>query len=107
LRGLPVGIKDIIDVAGMTTLANSMSRANTAATADVEIVAALRLAGIVILGKTHMTEFAYFDPSPARNPHNIAHTPGGARRAVRPPSERDRSTARGWHSDRRDGQLSS
>jgi Asp-tRNA(Asn)/Glu-tRNA(Gln) amidotransferase A subunit family amidase len=32
----------------------------------------------VILGKTHTTEFAYFDPSPARNPHNIVHTPGGS-----------------------------
>jgi aspartyl-tRNA(Asn)/glutamyl-tRNA(Gln) amidotransferase subunit A len=79
LHGIPVGIKDIIDVAGMTTLANSKLRTNSApATADAEIVAALRLAGAVILGKTHTTEFAYFDPSPARNPHNIAHTPGGS-----------------------------
>ena len=79
LHGIPVGIKDIIDVAGVTTLANSKSRANSApATADAEIVAALRLAGAVILGKTHTTEFAYFDPSPARNPHNIVHTPGGS-----------------------------
>ena len=36
------------------------------------------LAGAVILGKTHTTEFAYLDPSPARNPHNLAHTPGGS-----------------------------
>ena len=79
LHGIPVGIKDIIDVLGMTTLANSKVRAHSApATADAEIVAALRLAGAVILGKTHTTEFAYFDPSPARNPHNIAHTPGGS-----------------------------
>jgi aspartyl-tRNA(Asn)/glutamyl-tRNA(Gln) amidotransferase subunit A len=79
LHGIPVGIKDIIDVAGMTTLANSKSRADCApAPADAEIVAALRLAGAVILGKTHTTEFAFFDPSPARNPHNIAHTPGGS-----------------------------
>jgi aspartyl-tRNA(Asn)/glutamyl-tRNA(Gln) amidotransferase subunit A len=79
LHGIPVAIKDIIDVAGMTTLANSKLRANSApAAADAEIVALLRLAGAVILGKTHTTEFAYFDPSPARNPHNIAHTPGGS-----------------------------
>jgi aspartyl-tRNA(Asn)/glutamyl-tRNA(Gln) amidotransferase subunit A len=79
LHGIPVGIKDIIDVAGMTTLANSKLRANSApATADAEIVAALRLAGAVILGKTHTTELAYFDPSPTRNPHNIAYTPGGS-----------------------------
>src|SRR3546814_11151305 len=43
-----------------------------------EVVARLRLAGAVVLGKTHTTEFAYFDPSPARNPHNIEHTPGGS-----------------------------
>jgi aspartyl-tRNA(Asn)/glutamyl-tRNA(Gln) amidotransferase subunit A len=79
LHGIPVGIKDIIDVAGITTLANSKTRADSApATADAEIVAALRLAGAVILGKTHTTEFAYLDPSPACNPHNIAHTPGGS-----------------------------
>jgi aspartyl-tRNA(Asn)/glutamyl-tRNA(Gln) amidotransferase subunit A len=79
LHGIPVGIKDIIDVAGMRTLANSKSRLNSApATADAEIIATLRLAGAVILGKTHTTEFAFFDPSPARNPHNIAHTPGGS-----------------------------
>jgi len=79
LHGIPVGIKDIIDVAGMTTLANSKTRAGSPpATADADIVAALRLAGAVILGKTHTTEFAYLDPSPACNPHNIAHTPGGS-----------------------------
>src|SRR5262250_1204523 len=79
LHGIPVGIKDIIDVAGMTTLANSKTRAGSpSATADADIVAALRLAGAVILGKTHTTEFAYLDPSPACNPHNIAHTPGGS-----------------------------
>ncbi len=79
LHGIPVGIKDVIDVAGATTLANSRSREGSApATADADIVAALRLAGAVILGKTHTTEFAFFDPSPARNPHNVAHTPGGS-----------------------------
>jgi aspartyl-tRNA(Asn)/glutamyl-tRNA(Gln) amidotransferase subunit A len=79
LHGIPVGIKDIIDVAGMTTLANSKTRAGSPpATADADIVAALRSAGAVILGKTHTTEFAFLDPSPACNPHNIAHTPGGS-----------------------------
>jgi aspartyl-tRNA(Asn)/glutamyl-tRNA(Gln) amidotransferase subunit A len=79
LHGIPIGIKDIIDVAGLTTLANSRSRADSKpATADADIVAALRRAGAVILGKTHTTEFAYFDPSPARNPHHIGHTPGGS-----------------------------
>ena len=79
LHGIPVGIKDIIDVAGVPTRCNSLSRADAApATADAEIVSALRAAGALILGKTQTTEFAYFDPSPACNPHNIEHTPGGS-----------------------------
>ena len=79
LHGIPVGVKDIIDVAGLPTRCNSNSRADIApATADAEIVAALRAAGAIMLGKTHTTEFALRDPSPARNPHNLAHTPRGS-----------------------------
>ena len=79
LHGVPVGVKDIIDVAGVPTRCNSNSRANIdSASADAEIVAALRAAGAIILGKTHTTEFAYRDPSPAKNPHNLEHTPGGS-----------------------------
>ncbi len=79
LHGIPVGVKDIIDVRGVPTRCNSKSRADIApATADAEVVAALRTAGAIILGKTHTTEFAFRDPSPARNPHNLAHTPGGS-----------------------------
>ena len=79
LHGIPVAIKDIIDVEGMQTLANCRARANIArASGDAEIVLALRNAGAIILGKVHTTEFAFFDPSPARNPHNLGHTPGGS-----------------------------
>lgn len=79
LHGIPVGIKDIIDVVGLPTRGNSKARAGVApASADAEVVARLRLAGVVVLGKTHTTEFAYFDPSPTCNPHNIEHTPGGS-----------------------------
>ncbi len=79
LHGIPVGVKDIIDVAGVPTRCNSKSRANAGpATADAEVVAALRIAGAIILGKTHTTEFAYRDISPARNPYNLEHTPGGS-----------------------------
>ncbi len=79
LHGIPIGVKDIIDVAGWPTKCNSATRRNAPpATCDAEIVAALRTAGAIILGKCHTTEFAYFSPSPARNPHNINHTPGGS-----------------------------
>ena len=78
LHGVPVAIKDICDVAGWPTRCNSATRANAGlATADADIVAALRNAGAIVLGKTHTTEFAYYDPSPARNPHNTDHTLAG------------------------------
>lgn len=79
LHGIPVGIKDIIDVEGLPTRCNSRSRERIApASADAEIVLALRTAGAIPIGKAHTTEFAFFDPSPARNPHNLEHTPGGS-----------------------------
>lgn len=79
LHGIPVAIKDIIDVEGLPTRANCKARADIApASGDAEIVAALKAQGAIILGKVHTTEFAFFDPSPARNPHNLAHTPGGS-----------------------------
>jgi len=79
LHGIPIGVKDIIDVKGVPTRCNSKSRADIGpATADAEVIAALRTAGAVILGKTHTTEFAFRDPSPARNPYNLEHTPGGS-----------------------------
>jgi Asp-tRNA(Asn)/Glu-tRNA(Gln) amidotransferase A subunit family amidase len=78
LHGIPVGIKDIIDVQGWPTQAGSPLRAGHVAAADAPLVTALRRAGAVILGKTVTVEFACFDPSPTRNPWNLAHTPGGS-----------------------------
>ena len=78
LHGIPVGIKDIIDVEGLPTRAGSPLRRDHRARADAPLVAALRRAGAVILGKTVTVEFACFDPSPTRNPWNTAHTPGGS-----------------------------
>ena len=80
LHGIPIAIKDVIDVAGLPTRAGSQTRAGIApSTIDAHVVVRLRAAGAIILGKAHTTEFAYFDgPPPTRNPHNLAHTPGGS-----------------------------
>lgn len=78
LHGVPVGIKDIIDVAGMPTTAGARAWAHRRATTDATCVARLRAAGAIVLGKTATTEFAYRDPAPTRNPWNRAHTPGGS-----------------------------
>jgi Asp-tRNA(Asn)/Glu-tRNA(Gln) amidotransferase A subunit family amidase len=78
LHGVPVGIKDIIDVAGMPTRAGAAPFAHRTPTADAACVARLQAAGAIVLGKTHTTEFAYRDPAPTRNPWNVEHTPGGS-----------------------------
>ena len=79
LHGAPIGIKDIVDVAGWPTKAGSRLRENDPpAERDAEIVARLRNAGAIILGKTVTTEFASFDPPPTRNPWNLSRTPGGS-----------------------------
>ncbi len=60
LAGLPVSIKDLIDVAGETTLAGStVLKDSPAAKSDAPIVKRLRIAGAAIIGKTNMTEFAF------------------------------------------------
>ncbi|MCP5155567.1 MAG: amidase [Ectothiorhodospiraceae bacterium] len=79
LHGVPVAVKDIIDVEGLPTRCNSPAlQGRPPASVDAAVVTALRAAGAVILGKAHTTEFAFFDPSPARNPHHTGHTPGGS-----------------------------
>jgi len=68
LAGLPVSVKDLIDIAGETTMAGSVVLAGTApAKADALVVRRLRTAGAAILGKTNMTEFAF--SGVGLNPH--------------------------------------
>jgi aspartyl-tRNA(Asn)/glutamyl-tRNA(Gln) amidotransferase subunit A len=78
LHGIPLGIKDIIDMEGLPTGAGSERMAQTVATADATIVRKLRDAGAILLGKTVTTQFACFDPPSTRNPWNIDRTPGGS-----------------------------
>jgi len=78
LHGIPIGIKDIIDVTGFPTLAGSQLRADHIATSDAPLVAQLRSAGAVILGKTVTTQWASFDPPATRNPWNLDCTPAGS-----------------------------
>ena len=80
LHGIPIGVKDIIDVAGVPTGAGSPLRKDCVADADAPVVAALRRAGAIILGKTVTVEFACFDPSPTRNPWDpdLQRSPGGS-----------------------------
>ena len=78
LHGVPVGVKDIIDVAGLPTTCGAAAFAHRHPDHDATLVARLRAAGAVIVGKTVATEFAYKDPAPTRNPWSADHTPGGS-----------------------------
>ncbi len=84
LYGLPISIKDLIDVAGVPTTAGSAARAGHIATTDAPVVERLRNAGAVIIGKTNLHEFALGVTNeesafgPARNPHDTTRSPGGS-----------------------------
>lgn len=78
LAGLVLGVKDVIDVAGMPTTHGSPVFAGNIAERDAEGVARLRTAGAVILGKTVTAEFATYNPGPTVNPRKSGHTPGGS-----------------------------
>jgi Asp-tRNA(Asn)/Glu-tRNA(Gln) amidotransferase A subunit family amidase len=78
LYGVPVGVKDIFHTDGFPTRAGSALPPSALAGAEAAVVTALRDAGAVVAGKTVTAEFAYFEPGPTRNPHDVAHTPGGS-----------------------------
>lgn len=78
LHGLPIGLKDIIDTKGIPTENGTPIDAGRVPDEDAWIVARLRAAGAIILGKTVTTECAFMHPGKTRNPHDTAHTPGGS-----------------------------
>jgi Asp-tRNA(Asn)/Glu-tRNA(Gln) amidotransferase A subunit family amidase len=78
LHGVPVAIKDIIDTADLPTENGSPIFAGRRPTDDAAVVARLRAAGAIILGKTVTTECAHMTPGVTRNPRHLEHTPGGS-----------------------------
>lgn len=84
LDGVPVTVKDLVDIAGLPTRRGSRTSSPEAAAEDSPIVLSLKAAGAVIVGKTTTTEFGWKSPGDCplhgitRNPRNLAHTPGGS-----------------------------
>jgi len=78
LFGLPVGIKDIIETADMPTGHGSAAYDGHRPAADAACVSLVHQADGLVAGKTVTTELAYFSPGKSRNPHDVAHTPGGS-----------------------------
>lgn len=78
LFGITLGVKDIIDVAGLATMSGVEEPDCEVAAQDADVVAQLRAAGAIVLGKTVTTPFACFDPPRTKNPWGTAHTPGGS-----------------------------
>jgi amidase len=84
LHGLPIAIKDLEDTAGMRTTYGSPIFRDHVPTEDTLVVARLRRAGAIVIGKTNTPEFGAgsqtFNPvfGPTRNPYDLARTPGGS-----------------------------
>ncbi|MGE0702801.1 MAG: amidase [Vicinamibacterales bacterium] len=84
LHGVPISVKDLLDVAGTPTTAASRVREGHIAQHDAPAVTALRRAGAVIIGKNNLHEFAFGTTNedsafgPARNPHDVSRSPGGS-----------------------------
>jgi aspartyl-tRNA(Asn)/glutamyl-tRNA(Gln) amidotransferase subunit A len=84
LHGIPYGLKDIYDAAGLRTTAHSRLLLDNIATTDAETTARLEAAGMILIGKLATHEFATGGPAfdlpfpPARNPWNTAHFTGGS-----------------------------
>jgi Asp-tRNA(Asn)/Glu-tRNA(Gln) amidotransferase A subunit family amidase len=78
LAGVPFGVKDIIETRGLATEYGTPLYAGRKGVTDARWVTELRARGGIVMGKTHTTAFAYFDPAPTRNPRDWRRTPGGS-----------------------------
>jgi len=78
LRGIAVGIKDIMDTQDFPTEMGSPIYKGWRPRGDAAVVMLLKAAGASIIGKTTTTAFASSDPTATVNPHNHGHTPGGS-----------------------------
>jgi Asp-tRNA(Asn)/Glu-tRNA(Gln) amidotransferase A subunit family amidase len=78
MHGIPIGVKDIINVKRLPTSCGMAGWEWDTRSVDAAIVARLREAGAIILGKTVSTPFAWIDPPVTRNPWNLDRTPGGS-----------------------------
>ena len=84
LHGIPISLKDLIDVAGQPTTAASKVLAENIAKADAPVTARLKAAGAILIGKTNLHEFALGTTSedsafgPVRNPRDFARSAGGS-----------------------------
>ncbi|HVR89049.1 MAG TPA: amidase [Candidatus Limnocylindria bacterium] len=78
LHGVPIGIKDIFDTAGIPTEHGCRLYAGRVPQRSADVVRALEDAGAIVVGKTVTAELAFLTPGSARNPHDLARTPGGS-----------------------------
>ena len=84
LHGVPMALKDLFDTAGVRTTAGSKILAENVPARDAAVVERLRAAGLVLLGKTNLHEFAFGTTTnnphygPCRNPWDLERSPGGS-----------------------------
>ena len=78
LAGMPIGVKDVIDTAGVPTEMGSAAFVGRVPAKSAWVVHRLEDAGAIVFGKTVTTEFACRHPGKTRNPWNLGHTPGGS-----------------------------
>jgi aspartyl-tRNA(Asn)/glutamyl-tRNA(Gln) amidotransferase subunit A len=84
LHGIPVAVKDVIDSAGVRTTKGSRIFADSVPATDADVVARLKSAGAIVIGKNNLHEFALGSTTAnpfygaCRNPRNPDHVPGGS-----------------------------